>query len=277
MAVAEVPESEAEGKVKEIYGDIKDTLRLPFVPPVFRHVAATPDYLIVARRALKPNAQTLYFEREADRIRSEAARIMTQLGRPPAPDETARPALRVLHYAAPKVFLSSAALRLATAGELPRMQVLPLTQKQQIKPGVPPEAASVQLPAEDAAPHLLSVVMDHHGRLPPSEEIVPASPSYLTAAWGAVEDATLRAEYAQLLRTLHRLADVAVTALPYRMDIAPHVLRLCGLSESQIDEIRATLHQDTHEAAQMVANVAYLAGAMEGAAAAESPFPAEVL
>lgn len=276
MAVAEVSESAAAGRVKQIYQDIKETLRLPFVPPLFRRVAIHPDYLTMAWRAFKPNAQTLYFEAESDRLRAEAVRVMGQLGRPPAPDEGTRPALRVLHYAAPKVFLSTAALRIATNGELPRMQTLHLAQKQQIKPGVPPEAANVQLPPDDDTPHLLTMVMEHHG-LPAEAQITPVSPGYLKAAWGAVENTALRGEYAQLLRGLRRAADVTVTGFPYRMDMAPHVLRQAGLSEAQLDDIRAALAVAYEDATRMVANVAYLATALEGESAEASPFPAQVL
>ncbi len=40
-----VAESEATGKVKEIYEDIKDKLGIDFVPNLYRVMASKPDYL----------------------------------------------------------------------------------------------------------------------------------------------------------------------------------------------------------------------------------------
>ena len=38
-------ESDAEGRVKEIFREIKETLQVPFVPDLFRALAARPDQL----------------------------------------------------------------------------------------------------------------------------------------------------------------------------------------------------------------------------------------
>jgi hypothetical protein len=62
----------------------------------------------------------------------------------------------------------------------------------------------------------------------------------------------------------------AVTALPYRMDINPHVLRHGGLREIEIDAIRDLLNRYTATARQSLVNVAILAGSSP-----ESPFPVE--
>ena len=40
-----VRESEASGKVKEIYEDIKATMEWPFVPETFQMIALNPDHL----------------------------------------------------------------------------------------------------------------------------------------------------------------------------------------------------------------------------------------
>ena len=38
-------ESDAEGRVKEIFREVKETLQVPFVPDLFRALAARPDQL----------------------------------------------------------------------------------------------------------------------------------------------------------------------------------------------------------------------------------------
>ena len=40
-----VSEEEATGKVKEIYEDIKEQLRIDFVPNLYRSMSAKPEYL----------------------------------------------------------------------------------------------------------------------------------------------------------------------------------------------------------------------------------------
>jgi alkylhydroperoxidase family enzyme len=40
-----IPEEEATGKVKEIYGEIKSQLGIDFVPNLYRVMASKPDYL----------------------------------------------------------------------------------------------------------------------------------------------------------------------------------------------------------------------------------------
>ena len=44
-AIAMIPETEATGKVAEIYADITATLGIDFVPNLYRVMAAKPEYL----------------------------------------------------------------------------------------------------------------------------------------------------------------------------------------------------------------------------------------
>src|SRR5689334_18481013 len=100
VATSEVPEAEAEGKIKAIYDDIKDTLRVPTVSPVFRVLATEPDYLQLAWSALKPNVQTAFFEARADDLRRMAVDAASAWGGPPAAGDApgAADAIRVFHY-----------------------------------------------------------------------------------------------------------------------------------------------------------------------------------
>lgn len=48
-----ITESEAEGRVKEIYADIRKTMGLPFVPNLFKAIAHHPDYLEASWQRVK--------------------------------------------------------------------------------------------------------------------------------------------------------------------------------------------------------------------------------
>ena len=48
-----VPESEAEGRVKELYQEIKSFFDVPFVPAIFRAMAGNPQHLESTWRKLR--------------------------------------------------------------------------------------------------------------------------------------------------------------------------------------------------------------------------------
>ena len=74
---------------------------------------------------------------------------------------------------------------------------------------------------------------------------------------------------------MHRQTDSAVSSMPFRMDIHPHVLRHSGLSEIEIDGVREVLRRFDEAGAATVVNVALLAVAALGTqVAAQSPFAA---
>lgn len=283
QALAEVPEAQAEGKIKSIYDDVKATLRVPFVPSVTRSLAVYPDYLIPAWTVLKPNAQIQFFEQQSDRIRRLAVSEATGLGRPPAPpgDESVA-TVRTLNYALPRIFLATAALRSATNGEQPRMQTLSLDQKRQMKPGVP-AGASVGATWDEATEERLQTtvqdIIESHGlvQLTPEFRSLGAQPEYLEMAWAAFKPGIAESQYRRTQWALRQAAEEAVTSFPFRMDINPHALRHAGLSESDLDGVRQILAQFYGQTLAETATVAFLAAGALGANAAENPFPAAVL
>src|SRR5947209_13916302 len=158
----ELPEDEAEGVTKSIYEDIKSTLRVPMVNLVFRTLAAQhPDYLQVAWRALKPNAQTVLFESRADEVRRRAVEGVRALNiaAPTAPPEAAS-VLNVFHYVNPKLFLAVEALRAATNGQEPRLQEVSREDKRQIRPGVPANVATIDMVPVDGGDPAVAAIFD---------------------------------------------------------------------------------------------------------------------
>lgn len=257
----EIPEAEAEGKTKAIYDDIKHTLRVPYVGATFRALAVYPDFLTAAWTALKPNAQTVYFERQADTIRRLAVSSIPQRTQTPAISEGAALSVRVLHYARPKFLLATAVIRSATNGEQPRMRLLSLEETRQVAPGVPREAqstGSLSVPSEDA------------GHADGGPELSPGGT--------LLQELRAQPEYRDAQRSIQLAVERTLTALPYRMDINPHVLRLSGLSESDIDAVREILRQSYAAGPDRIMESAFLAIGTHGRdAAVESPFPIQVV
>ncbi|WP_148862169.1 halocarboxylic acid dehydrogenase DehI family protein [Marinobacter fonticola] len=63
---------QADARLKEIYEDIQQTLRVPIVNKIFRALANYPDYLEEAWGQVRPIARTIHFEEASGDIRAQA-------------------------------------------------------------------------------------------------------------------------------------------------------------------------------------------------------------
>ena len=285
-AASEVLEEHAEGDLKGIFQDIKQTLRAPFVSSVFSALATQPDYLRVAWRQLHTNAQTVYFESQADQLRRFAVFSMSEIGevRTPANDPGISQMLSVLHYVNPKVLLAVAALRSSILGQLPRTSVLPAAEKRQVVPGLAPGMPEVKAVDPNTDDQRLRPLFDDiratspAGLLGSEYRVLAAWPEYLVGAWSAVKPRMTTPEYRRATRQLRWMADEAVLGFPFRMDATPHTLRHAGLSERQLDSVRTMLDHYYREVAESVANVAVFTTGLEGRhEALVSRFPVELV
>jgi hypothetical protein len=271
-ALTEVPESEAEGKIKATYDDVKESLRLPYVPDLIRALAVYPNYLQLAWVALKPNAHTVYFERRSDALRRSAAELTSRFPRPQLHDQSLAPALTTLWYAAPKELLVAAALRTATTGQQPRLLVLGSNDKRGIQRGVPDGAVAPQrggIPDDDEARAVFEeMTAGSDGVTPVEYSVLAAAPSSLTPVWHSLRALAQDVEYRRIQRAIGASVEEAVTGLPFRMDISTLVLRHAGLSEAEIDSVRDLLTTYDRTARRTLLNVAVLSGS-----SGDSPFP----
>ncbi len=285
-STSEVLEEFAEGNLKGIYGDIKATFRVPIVNLVFRVLATEPDFLGTAWRQLHTNLQTVYCEEQADLIRSVAVQAVSAMGSAPGSGGADTDAvLQVFHYVNPKVLLAVGALRAASSGQYPKLAELPAAQKRQIRSGVPssmPATITMVDPAS-AEPAVRAIFQDIQSTLAlpavnSDYRALACWPEYLQVAWQSLKPLVTTPEYRQAQRDLRRMVEEVILALPFRMDINPHTLRHCGLSERQLDWIRSTLDAYYALLPGLVLNIAYLTvGSMGAETAARSPFPAETL
>ena len=281
---SEVLEEDATGNIKGIYSDIRSALRSPFVPDLFLTLAREPDYLQIAWRQLHTNVQTVYFERCSDELRAQAVKAVAAL----IPTPTAAPAdatgiVQTYHYVVPKVLLAVTALRVATTGQRPKLVELSGEDKRQVSPGVPDSMATPSPVApEDAEPQVAAVFEDIRSTLGVRSidaefRAIAAWPEYFDSAWRDFKTIQEHGEYRRLRRDLTRMADEAVLAFPFRLDLSPHTLRHCGLTESSLDAVRSTLDRFQLLLPLLALGTASLAvGALGADAASASPFPAHV-
>ncbi len=286
LGASEVLEEQAEGDLKGIFQDIKQTLRAPFVSLVFSALATQPDYLRVAWRQLQTNAQTLYFEAQADEIRRFAVSSMSDIGemRTPANDAGISQVLSVLHYVNPKILLAVAALRSSFLGQVPRTSVLPPAEKRQVAPGHAAGMPEITLADPNSGDERLRRIFGDISAASPTGLVsseyraLATWPDYLEGAWSAVKPRMTTLEYRRATRQLRWMADEAVLGFPFRMDATPHTLRLAGLSEQQLDTVRTVLDDFYRESAESVANVTVFTTGIEGKhGALENRYPVELV
>ena len=116
--VARLPDimsQQADERIKPIYEDIQQVLRVPIVNLIFRTLANYPDYLEAAWRELRPLANSREFEQAADDLRARA--LLPQSSEPsdmrtkqPADMEKLRAFNDTIHYVLPKLLLIVTAL-----------------------------------------------------------------------------------------------------------------------------------------------------------------------
>ena len=71
-----VRETEAQGRVREIYDDIKRLFGVPYVNVIFQAYAASPKFLEILWSTLRPTLQSAEFFSCANRLRAEAITII---------------------------------------------------------------------------------------------------------------------------------------------------------------------------------------------------------
>jgi hypothetical protein len=276
----EIRETEATGKIKSVYDDIMASLRVPFVDLAFRVLAQQPDFLEIAWQQLKPNVTTVYFEEQADEIRSRAVDATAGLGAPPRPEPAAADALKVFHYADAKLLLAICGLRAAVSGQYPALQTLLAAQKRQIPPGIPVSAGAIDEIEPGGADERVALIFDDI-KATLNVDIVDSDyralalwPDYLAWAWQTLKPLMASAEYGSLQLGLRRTAESAITAFPFRLELSPQTLRLCGMADRDVDDVRSTLDNFCERLSGRVANAAFLSVGVNGQyGARRSPFP----
>lgn len=277
--LTEIDEANVSAVLKPTYAEIKDYLRVPLVNLVFRVLANYPEYLQLAWRQLRPNVQTMYFESRADALRARAVEGMAGLDQAPVPSDPAiTETLKVFHYVNPKLLLAIAALRAATNGQYPRLEELPAAEKRPIGRGVPegmPNPALVDpATASGRARQVFDAIMSAGSPVINTDYRALATwPEYLESAWQTVSPLRDRPEFRLLERELRRITEETILVMPFRVEINPHTMRLCGMGEPEIDGVRAILDRFYRLLPGLILNISFLASGALGGQATASPYP----
>jgi hypothetical protein len=240
-------ESDAEGKVKAVFEDIKLTLNTPAVGLLFRRLAVYPWYLELAWRNLKPNAAIYFFDRSADKIRRAASEAMSAPVSTPvrtASDAGLASAVQVFHDLNPKLLLVTGLLRAGTNGQVPKMNIISGDDNRIIpvrQPVSNKEFAELESKIVDSKhePSVADVYRDAGISADQIDfSVLAASSTAFASIWAEAKPAMERAEVDSAVAHLRTITVDATEAMPFRMEISATACRQSGLSEDQIDTVR---------------------------------------
>lgn len=249
----EIPEGEAPEGIREIYRDVQFTLRVSFVPLIFRVLAAHPASFRHVWQELKPTI-TDQWEEAADGIRGRAVpqalerlpgrdhrERLRKLGYSEGQVEEIQDQLRVYHYLDPKLTLLTLALHEALEGR--RVGV----SSEVVWPsgwGIPPFMPRVgRLEPTEADGEIAQLFEDAKRALglpivPDEMRTLAQWPEYLQSAWKDVAEVSRREAYAEIVEAVREEAERAMGGLRRRLELRPEDLRRMGIDEREQTEIR---------------------------------------
>jgi len=259
-SIPAAPPEPAEAVLYAVLDDIRNTLGVAWLDPVFRGIAADPIFVIAAWAATRPNI-TKSFTESAARLRRIALEHTEKALDPPdhlqfvqerIGGEDASRLIRTvcaLHHGLPKVYLVVQAW-----ARLARRQRIPGTGREEIpaRRGIPTWQEGVILPGS-ATPEGLDVLDDIVDglRLP----AVPSSlfalspvPPYLELAQSEIEARSGSDGWEHALVALRRGVTQGIETFPHPMELQWDALAARGLT----DERRLALADQLRDAAAVM-------------------------
>lgn len=280
----EVPEAEAQGKVKGIYDDIMSTLQISTVGFLFRRLALYPWYLQLAWRHLKPNASIVYFHRTAGDLRRESLEWMHAELKPDRTqmDTTAadfQDSLSLFLDLDSKLLLAAGALVSGLNGQLPKMHLISDADKEPVRPGSPKPSVTLTNQDEEQASaeqHALTAQIREIEWAPDISDfqVLLAWPQQFSGAWSGIKPLLSAPTFEAYARRLSREAMNAVEALPFRMEVSATAARHAGLTEDQIDGVRSILNDAWGSLPRALLAIAAMSSTFATETRAEMPEPA---
>ncbi|GEM_PF-6452028 len=237
-----VSEEEAEGQVKAIFQDIRATMQLGTVGPLFRRLGVYPWYLDLAWRCLKPNAQTVYFQESARRLADYAAASPVTVGRHPGSSVSE---IHTLLRPDSMLLAAGAALHMGSRGQLPKLHAIPPEQTRAVSPTPGFDGRLISPEPNPRHQAALDVIRDNAPWLVETAGMTAllSTQSDLFGAWALITPRLAGEAFAAAVGNLTRQAEVAAEDLPFRMEISATACRQAGVSESQIDAIQTLIRQ----------------------------------
>jgi Halocarboxylic acid dehydrogenase DehI len=272
-----VPESQAQGRVFEIYQEIKASLGIPHVNLLFQAYGAYPTFLELHWQAMKPALRTAEFFQFADRLRAEAyTRAHNYFAVPDFCEEVkemqltqgARQELteivELFHYNNPLLLL-------IVAAQMQALDEAPVVQRQSSGPAVHPvfEQKPCSVPEEHATERVKRVYEDIKRTLGlnfinSDYRAFGRFPDFLEAYWEAMKPALALPIYSEHKRKLKESAFSLATELPFAPQLSIQQMQEAGLQEQEITDIVRITEQFLDLISGLILNVCFAKIGLEG-------------
>ncbi|MCL5958200.1 MAG: halocarboxylic acid dehydrogenase DehI family protein [Chloroflexi bacterium] len=270
-----IEEDESQGRVGQIYSDIKRTMGVPVVGDLFRAFAAFPPFLELVWWEVKPLFGSLIFEGLADRIRAHALACARQhcfvpdhtaalaaAGMPKYEIDHLRGTVELFFHVDPRLLVISTAVRESLAtGQVGSAKRMPIERRAPISLALPSAvklASSARLPAK--ASLVLSEVRTALGVpfVPSDYRAFATWQNYLPMAWADVKGQVRTAQYRQDVKGIADIALAGVSDLPRLVRVDDTSVRSAGVSEGQLSQISAIVETFYRLMPSLVGTVALL-------------------
>ncbi|HEX7962391.1 MAG TPA: halocarboxylic acid dehydrogenase DehI family protein [Terriglobales bacterium] len=275
--IALVPESAAQGRVLEIYQEIKAALGVPQVNILFQAYGAYPKFLELHWQAIKPTLGTAEFFQFADRLRAEAyTRAHNYFAVPDFCEEVkemqlsqgARQELteivELFHYNNPLLLL-------IVAAQMHAFDEASVTQRQSSSPATHPVFAHkpCSVPEEHATERVKRVYEDIKRTLGlnfinSDYRALGRFPDFLEAYWEAMKPALALPIYSEHKRRLRESAFGFAAELPFAPQLSIQHMQDAGVEEEQITDIVRLTEQFIDLISGLVLNVCFAKIGLEG-------------
>lgn len=272
-----VREDEAQGRVREIYDDVKRTLGLPHVNTVFQAFAAYPGFLELFWTTLKPAVATRKFFSLAGRLRADAhprihdyfqvpdlSEQMDQLKFSEGARQELEQVVDLYFHTYPLVLVAVTATALALEGPIGQDEESPLAE--------PPRFEKPVLVEEENAPPVtkrLYEEMRKQSGAPLLDHCYRAFgrwPDFLGAYWQALEPITESTLYRECMFGLAQAAETLARELPRRIELSTERMQKAGLEEDDIAAAGRLTGLFQESLTAVVLNVAVARVGLEGKA-----------
>ena len=263
IALDEITEDRAAGKVAAIYEDMRQVLRSTQVNLIYRTLAVHEQYFSAAWDALRPNASIAYFERCADNLRMRMAPPMP----PDVPDvgeelednfdytpediNAVDGVLDIYNDANPKNLILAAALKGALNGmKIGGVRPGSDADTDALPTGPPAsmraEALVDPAAADDALGALYQGIREATGGLGSVWRALGHHPAFLERVWPFLKEEMAKAGYRITVTQAQGAAAAAAQEFPFAVDLSRERVAALGHSESEIDVIDQKLDRFIH-------------------------------
>jgi hypothetical protein len=242
-----IPESQARGRVAEIYADVRESLGIPLVPEVYCAWAAYPQFLELHWEQVRPLARSQELFSLADRLRADCyTRAHNYFSvpdlRPSLPEAPMEGGAQdTLHYATELFHYLDPVLLLLVSAQIQALEAPVGRDGKLTRPAVRPQySAPLAAPDEAAAPAAARKILDEMRRklelqhLDLEYRVLARWPEFLRAYWQTLRPLLDLPVYAAAQGGLRETAWALAHELPQVVELPDERLRAAGMGSEEI-------------------------------------------